>query len=294
MNTVLYSSFNERIPNVLLEPHGRNGQDAPDLIRADETSAASTRRLLERLLEAEGIVLILGFPIGGGDEAVCARAAAFGRFLGSVILQGPDRSPIDRVHDLQNPTIRGSKTRQPLPFHTDMARVVPDYVGMLAVREASSGGGSMFVHARDVVSALRRTAPAALERLRRPFHFDLREVDSEPLPPLSSPIVETDPLPRLFYNRARIHRGYKLMGQRLSSDDLAALDALDEIVTEKVPRTELTLRAGQLVMLSNRSVLHARAGFEDTREADAGAGRLLLRLWLRRRRDSSVEDTPPD
>jgi alpha-ketoglutarate-dependent taurine dioxygenase len=80
------------------------------------------------------------------------------------------------------------------------------------------------------------------------------------------------------YNRARIHRGYRTLGEHLPPARAAALDALDAALASPDLQCPILLRAGDLLCVDNRRYLHARGGFSD----DHADGRLLLRVWLSR------------
>jgi hypothetical protein len=64
----------------------------------------------------------------------------------------------------------------------------------------------------------------------------------------------------------------------LTEEDRALLDLYNEIADSPELYLEMDLEPGDIQLLSNHTVLHARTGFEDFREADRR--RHLLRLWV--------------
>ena len=71
---------------------------------------------------------------------------------------------------------RFSVTNTESTFHTDASfeDQVVDYVGLLCLKTARSGGLSQLVSGYTVVEELKATEPEALESLNRPFHVDRR------------------------------------------------------------------------------------------------------------------------
>ena len=70
--------------------------------------------------------------------------------------------------------IRPDKTNIEIRFHNDNAYndTPPDYVGLLCLRQAQSGGHSRVISFHTVHNAVRERHPDMLERLYRPFWFD--------------------------------------------------------------------------------------------------------------------------
>jgi hypothetical protein len=63
---------------------------------------------------------------------------------------------------------------------------------------------------------------------------------------------------------------------RLTARQRAALDAVDEILDSPGMSLDMDLRPGEVQLINNFTILHARTAFTDS----AAAPRLLLRLWL--------------
>ena len=64
----------------------------------------------------------------------------------------------------------------------------------------------------------------------------------------------------------------------LSPRDLELLDLFEEIASSPELRLDMELEPGDVQLLSNHVVVHARTAYEDA--PGPGRGRHLLRLWL--------------
>jgi alpha-ketoglutarate-dependent taurine dioxygenase len=183
-------------------------------------------------------------------------------------------------------TPRYSDTKQGGNPHTDgMHRPgpVPTMFALYCVRQSSVGGAMILSHADDVVRALRDELGGdeeVLHVLREPFHFDTR--DDTPGRPMTvpRPILEFDgDRPLLCYLRGYLDSGHRRSGvDPLTPAQVRALDMLDAVLDRADLQTRVRLAPGQLVVVNNRTVVHARTPFED--EPGSTRGRLLLRTWI--------------
>jgi alpha-ketoglutarate-dependent taurine dioxygenase len=178
---------------------------------------------------------------------------------------------------------RFSVTNAESTFHTDnsFGETVLDYVGLLCVRGARSGGLSQIVSGLTVYRELLATRPGVIEELSRPFHVDRRGGVRPGEPPtIRFPIVERRGDELLFrYLRYWIEAGHQKVGQPLKAERVAALDALDEVLNRRDLRVEFSLKPGEMLFVNNRWILHNRTTFEDHPEPEKK--RHYVRLWLR-------------
>jgi alpha-ketoglutarate-dependent taurine dioxygenase len=65
---------------------------------------------------------------------------------------------------------------------------------------------------------------------------------------------------------------------RLTQDEQALLDLYESIASEPEIRLDMELRPGDVQLVSNHTVIHARTAYEDA--PGDGGRRHLLRLWL--------------
>src|SRR5439155_17371598 len=80
------------------------------------------------------------------------------------------------------------------------------------------------------------------------------------------------------YLRAFVELAEQRHGRRLSDGERRALDLFDQIAARPELQLRLRLEPGDLLLVNNYSVLHARTAFDDA--PDDASKRLLLRLWI--------------
>ena len=168
-------------------------------------------------------------------------------------------------------------------FHTDnsFGSGTTDYVGLLCLHTAKSGGLSQLVSGYSVHNQLLARHPDVLEVLVQPLHIDrrggLRPGDT---PTVQYPVLSWDERGLTYrYLRYWIESGHEKIGQPLSSVQRKALDVLDAVLNEPSLRVEFALEPGDLFFINNRWILHNRTAFEDNPEPERR--RHLVRLWLR-------------
>jgi alpha-ketoglutarate-dependent taurine dioxygenase len=234
-----------------------------------------------RLTEGRGFVVVKGLPSGGSKEDAAAAFTALGSFLGTPLPQNRDGDLLDEVRDVGGPTPRGAKTNRALVYHTDFATSIPDVFALYAVRQAKEGGESLMVSGYAVHDELLRTRPDALARLYRDWCFDRTgDVPEGHEPVLKAPVFSrSNGRLKVFYNRARIHRGHRAAGAPIDAEDVEALDAFDELLSSLEFAFIFALEPGDALFADNGVVLHNRTAFVDFDEPEQK--RLLYRLWLR-------------
>src|SRR5262245_24253771 len=158
-----------------------------------------------------------------------------------------------------------------IPFHTDAQyRAVPEeLVALFVVRPARDGGHTRLLTARSALEALDREPYGEETRaeLARPcWRWVVPESFREPdAPPLSPPAAVLEPGDTVRW------RPDNLVAP---DDERGAGAARFALCLAHAPgAVELDQRAGDLIVLDNRRVLHARSAFRDPR-------RLLLRIRL--------------
>jgi len=178
---------------------------------------------------------------------------------------------------------RFSVTSSESTFHTDnsFGDEVLDYVGLLCLRPAKSGGESQLVSGHSVINELLARHREALEVLGRPFHVDrrggLRPGDE---PTARFPVFGGGEELLVRYLRFWIEAGHEKAGLPLTTEQVNALNALDRVANDRHLRVEFTLAAGEMLFVNNRWILHNRTAFED--HAEPERQRHYVRLWLQR------------
>jgi alpha-ketoglutarate-dependent taurine dioxygenase len=211
-----------------------------------------------------------------------------GQTLGIPVAQNVDGVLLYDVRDTGQELAQGARfsaTRYESSFHTDnsFGDAITDYVGLLCLQTARSGGTSQVVDGLAVYQELRAYHPEALAELGRPFHVDRRGgVPLGEAPTVARPVFETREGEVLFrYLRHWIEVGHQKIDIPLSAAQLAALDTLDEVLRRPELRIDFALRPGEMFFLNNRRLLHNRTAFID--HAEPARRRHLVRLWLQAR-----------
>src|SRR5437016_7497271 len=131
--------------------------------------------------------------------------------------------------------VRPDKTNIEIRFHNDNAYndTPPDYVGLLCLRQAQSGGHSRVISFHTVHNAVRERCPDRLERLYREFWFDRqREFLPGESPIFSAPVFENAAEPKARFSAHQIGGGYVLRGEPIDRDGEAAIAAMLDIFEE--------------------------------------------------------------
>ncbi len=179
---------------------------------------------------------------------------------------------------------RFSVTNYESSFHTDnsFGDGVLDYVGLLCLQSARSGGRSQLLSGFALHNLLLAERPDVLAALYQPFHVERRGgVRPGEAATARVPVIAWDGRELLFrYLRYWIETGHDRAGVPLSAAQRAALDVLDEFARRPELRAEFDLKPGQMLFLNNRWTLHNRTAFENHPEPERR--RHLVRLWLRK------------
>jgi alpha-ketoglutarate-dependent taurine dioxygenase len=178
--------------------------------------------------------------------------------------------------------IRPDKTNIEIRFHNDNAYndAPPDYVGLLCLRQAQSGGHSRVLSFQTVHNRLSARDAGHLARLYEPFWFDRqREYRPGESAIFAAPVFENGEELKARFSVHQIIGGYALHGEPIDSRGEAALSAALEIFEDDDLSVDFDLEPGQIQFVHNRAVGHSRTAFID--DPDPGRKRHLVRLWMR-------------
>jgi hypothetical protein len=251
-----------------------------DAMCAMPRTAAFASEIWDRLYRGLGFVVLEGFPVDATEpDALLGAYWLLGLFLGRPVSQSRKGDAIGRVQDsgsdISNPHQRGYESSAALPFHVDRT----DVVGLLCIRPAAAGGLSRLVSARAVHDVLLTENPPLAAELYQPLPHDRRGEQAAGQPPWSQIPVFSQVggsfaarYVRRFIEGSQRHE----QAPRLTAGQQAALDAVDEILDRPGMSLDMDLRPGEVQLINNFTILHARTAFTDSRDAP----RLLLRLWL--------------
>jgi alpha-ketoglutarate-dependent taurine dioxygenase len=208
-----------------------------------------------------------------------------GQVLGRPFAQNVQGTLLYDVRDTGQDVAQGARfsvTNYESSFHTDnsFGAEVLDYVGLLCLRTAKSGGLSQIVSGFTVYEELRAARPDLLDILGQPFHFDRRGgVRAGEGPTTSFPILSADGGELLIrYLRFWIEAGHQKVGKPLTVAQVEALEVLDGVLSRPELRAEFRLEPGQMFFINNRWIFHNRTAFADHPELERR--RHLVRLWL--------------
>ncbi|MBS0525672.1 MAG: TauD/TfdA family dioxygenase [Proteobacteria bacterium] len=262
-------------------------------LRSDSVDLPACHEAMEKvhavLTHGPRFALLQGLPL---DQLSLDEAKALYWILSSMlarpVAQKLDGTMIYDVHDTGRKALPGSgvrpdKTNIGLQFHNDNSYnlTMPEFVGLLCVRQAKDGGMSRVMSFATAHNALRERHREVLPRLYQPFWFD-RQREYHPGEP------ETFAAPVFIRNGERlqarlslhqIRGGYALKGGIVDNETTAALEAVKDVFADTSLQYQFRLQPGDIQYVANREIGHSRTEFHDFEEAERR--RLLIRLWLR-------------
>jgi len=166
-------------------------------------------------------------------------------------------------------------TSGPLRFHTDRC----DVVGLFCVGQAAKGGVSRLCSTGAVHNEIRKRRADLLEILYQPvprtrFGEEKGGENSIYLLPIFG---QRNGRLTSHYSRTYIENAQQLpQAPRLTPQQVEALAMLDAVAAELA--FEMTLQPGEIQLLNNHVIYHARTAFEN--DAATGRVRSMLRLWF--------------
>ncbi len=261
----------------------RRGQSMGELRREDfrlPTLAPRIAGWVDELRDGRGFVLVRGLPVAAwGDDDSALAYWGLGQHLGRPGAQNPAGEllghVVDTGEDAANPFVRRYRTAADIAYHCDLA----DVVGLLCLRQARSGGASRIVSSVAVYDELLRRRPDLVDRLYEPFLLDTRDESADgrlpwiPVPPCRYAAGRL----RTFYHSDYFRSVQRhAAAPRLSAAEGELLDLYETIANEPDLSLDMDLVPGDVQLLSNHTILHARTAYVD----EPGNRRHLLRLWL--------------
>ena len=252
----------------------------------DDFRLASWQELFLALNDAlrtgRGFGLLSGLPFHQWSKDR-ARLATWGIGLhfGDHVSQTIEGQRICDVMDVARgeASPRQFKTNRELSLHTDP---VSDMIGLACLRAAQSGGDSVLTSATTIHNQMLEQDADLLEALFDGFHVhrygEGRAEDSAVTEYLVPVFAMAKGQLDCRYVRPTIVAGHKALGIDLTDRQIAAMDLFDSIAAAPENQVTFRLAEGDLVLVNNLCVLHARHRFVDAEQPDQM--RHLLRLWL--------------
>jgi len=260
--------------------------DLADIRRGDfplPTLGPVLQHLRDEVVHGRGFVLLRGLPVENRSLAESAIAYwGIGSHIGSARSQNSKGHLLGHVYDLglssaTNPNVRSYATSERQNFHIDRC----DVVALLCLRRAKSGGASSLVSSTTVHNVMAERRPDLLERLYRPFPTDRRgEIPEGKAPFYEAPVYnDYAGFVSVLYSRLHIGSSQRFPeAPRLTPEDMEALDMFAELAGDAELRLDMNFMPGDVQLLHNHTILHARSAYEDWPEQEKK--RHLLRLWL--------------
>ena len=228
-----------------------------------------------------GFVILRALPIDGIDiEQYTAAVCGIGHHFGFALSQNAQGERVTYVADATavDATPRMYRSNLELRPHTDIT-------GMIALaswQKSQSGGASVIVSGVTVHDEIRRRAPHLLEPLYRGYHYHRLGEEGAGESPATEwrvPVfAECNGQLSVRYQRAGIASGQSEVNLPLSALDVEALNLFDEIASAPENRLAFFLERGDMIIINNYTVMHARTRFVNFPEP--ARGRQLVRLWL--------------
>jgi len=173
--------------------------------------------------------------------------------------------------------VRRYRTRGDIAYHCDLA----DVVGLLCLSAARRGGASRIVSSVSVYNELLARRPDLVARLYEPFRLDSRGEQGSrgpawvPVPPCRWAAGRLCTFYHSDYFRSVVRHADV---PPFTDEERTLLDLYEEIASDPRLRLDMQFQPGDVQLISNHTVLHARTAYED--EPGPTNKRHLLRLWL--------------
>lgn len=257
---------------------------ANDNITIDDSKhlKRSVENWSNRLVAGPGFVRVRGFPL---DELTLEQARRalikLGWLLGEPVAQ--DRMKVKLVTSIRDerltpgPSVRRFQTNEAQPFHSDAA----DFVGLLCIRTAKSGGESRLISAHTVLNEMLDRNPDLVREFMTPLPWSRNAESRDGETPyfMLAPLSLRSGVPRLslipwFIRQSQLHTDVP----RLTSGQLAALELAEAVMADPGLCLEMRFERGDFQLLNNTTVLHGRSTYVD--HDDLNLRRHLLRLWV--------------
>ena len=235
----------------------------------------------EDVRSGHGFVVLRGLPVDGLSlEEYTAAVWGIGTWFGQPLSQNAQGELVSYVVDATgiDATPRMYRSNLELRLHTDVTAMI----SLACWQAAQEGGDSFLASALTIHDEIKRRAPHLLEPLYRGFHYHRLGEEGpgeEPVTPYRMPVfVIRNGQLSCRYQRAGLAAGERALGHTLNEIELQALDLFDEVARAPENRLAFSLERGEMVVVNNYTVLHARTKF--TEFAEPERRRRLVRLWL--------------
>ncbi len=246
---------------------------------------AKLDRILDEIENGRGFQLIRGIPRHRYSDGDCELIYwGITSYFGVPVSQNARGHLLGHVRDegrqIDDPNARAYQTNVRMDFHTDMLPI--DVLGLFCLRTAKSGGASKLTSALTIHNVLREERPDLLEALYGLFHLDWRgEEPAGEQPWFSIPMFSesrgkiTTRICSLAYYESAARFGEQYRPTALQRE---ALLAVQEIANRPELMLTMDFQEGDIQLINNHTMMHAREAYED--HPEPGRQRHLLRMWI--------------
>ena len=249
-------------------------------------------RTYAEVRSGKGFVLLRGLPIEGLSlEQYSAAVSGVGLHFGRALSQNAQGEFVTAVIDAtgEDATPRMYRSNLELRPHSDITAMI----ALACWNKSASGGASIVASGVTVHDAIRERAPHLLEPLYRGYHYHRlgeQGTGEEPTTPYRVPVfANRSGQLSCRYQRAGIAAAHRERGVPLDERDLDALNLFDEVAAAPENRLAFFLERGDMIVINNYAVMHARTRFTNYPERERQ--RRLVRLWLDA---EGFRDVPPE
>ena len=235
----------------------------------------------EEVRSGRGFVVLRGLPVDdlSKDEFVAA-VWGIGTHFGTALSQNTSGDLIGHVVDAtaEDATPRMYRSNLELRPHNDITAMI----SLACWHKSETGGASVIVSAVTVHDALCKHHPEVLAPLYRGFHYHQVGEEAPGEPPVTRQRVP------LFavrngqlssrYLRSNLVAGHRALDMPLTDEEIAALNVFDAVATAPENRLAFFLERGDMIVINNYTVMHARTSFKNYPEPERK--RHLVRLWM--------------
>jgi alpha-ketoglutarate-dependent taurine dioxygenase len=250
--------------------------------------AGLMRRVKAMLDEGAGFAVLDRLPAEEfSEEELTAVYWLLSSLLARPVAQNRAGARMYKVQDTGRKALPGSgvrpdQTNMEQNFHNDNSynRTQPDYIGLLCVRPALTGGESSILSISSAHNRLLQEDEDLLARLYEPFWTDRQKEHPEgDAPMIHEPVFTYDGRLKARIGLVPIVNGYAMRGEAMDERGVSALAALKRVFQRPELSFGFAMESGQMQFVDNLGICHRRTGFTDAEEPERK--RLLMRIWLR-------------
>ena len=255
------------------------------------------KEIVDQVEHGRGFAVLRGIPVNAHEQEDAVKISwGLCSYLGRGIPQSREGDYVNHIIDLTdikattNKNLAHVVSRDELRvshhggrrlWHTDTA----DIVALLCLRKARSGGQSWLASAKATHNVILSEHPECLPALYEGYYYhrlaDDQAAGTSSLSREKVPVFSARGANNLscYYIPEPIQRAIDREKVEYSEVATRARDLIEEIPHRPEMKLTMDLEPGDLQIIDNRSLLHARADYEDWPELERR--RHLLRLWLR-------------